>query len=340
MGGSAAAIALLGLLEALAVAKSLALQTREKLDYNRQCLAEGLANLGGGFFRCMPGSGSLTRSTINFNAGAATRWSGVFAAAATALIVLLFAPLASYVPTAALAGILLVTAAGLVDWPRLRFAVRTSRYDAILVLATAFTAVFLSVEFSILVGTMLSFIMYVPRAARLKVTELTVGEDRVVRDRQPSDEACSAMVLFDLEGELFFGAAPELETSFDALRRRTEPGNSPGGAKVIVLRLKRTRNPDMVCMKLFEQFLRDMNDRGVIVLLCAVRADFAEAMSNLHFQDLLPPDRVLLEDKTAPGSSTIEAVRRAYELAGPHACSNGLHRSEYEAKSEPLYYMI
>ena len=96
----------------------------------------------------------------------------------------------------------------------------------------------------------------------------------------------------------------------------------------------------MVCMKLFEQFLHDMNDRGVIVLLCGVRADFAEAMANLHFQDLLPADRVLLEDKTAPGSSTIEAVRRAYELVGPHACSNGLHRSDFEAKSEPLYYMI
>jgi len=340
MSGSAVAIALLGLLEALAVAKSLAIQTREKLDYNKQCLAEGLANVTGGFFRCLPGSGSLTRSTINFNAGAATRWSGVFAAVATALIVLAFAPLAGYVPKAALAGILLVTAYGLVDWPRLRFAVRTSRYDAILVLATASTAVFLSVEFSILVGTMLSFIMYVPRAARLKVTELTVGADRVVRDRQPSDEPCTAMVLFDVEGELFFGAAPELESSFDELRRRTEVSDAASGAKVIVLRLKRTRNPDMVCMKLFEQFLHDMNDRGVIVLLCAVRADFAEAMANLHFQDLLPPDRVLLEDKTAPGSSTIEAVRRAYELVGPHACSNGLHRSDFEAKSEPLYYMI
>ena len=86
---------------------------------------------------------------------------------------------------------------------------------------------------------------------------------------------------------------------------------------MIVLRLKRTRNPDMVCMKLFEQFLHDMNDRGVIVLLCGVRADFAEAMANLHFQDLLPADRVLLEDKTAPGSSTVEAVRRALRTCRP-----------------------
>ena len=135
--GSALAVAVLGLLEALAVAKSIAIQTREPLDYNRQCLAEGLANLGGGFFQCMPGSGSLTRSSINFQAGAVSRWSGVFAAAATAVLVVAFAPLAGYVPKAALAGILLVTAAGLVDIPRLRFALRTSRYDTILVLATA-----------------------------------------------------------------------------------------------------------------------------------------------------------------------------------------------------------
>lgn len=338
MSGSAVAIALLGLLEALAVAKSLALQTREKLDYNRQCLAEGLANLGGGLFQCMPGSGSLTRSTINFHAGAATRWSGVFSAAATGLIVVLFAPLAGFLPTSALAGILLITAAGLVDWPRLRFAVRTSRYDAILVLATASTAVFLSVEFSILVGTMLSFVMYVPRAAQLKSTELTVGSDRVVRDRQPGDESCDAIIVFDLEGELFFGAAPELENCFERLSRRIDAVAS--GPRVIVLRLKRTRNPDMVCMKLFEQFVRDMDERGVIVLLCGVRPDFAEAMSNLHFESILPPERVLLENKAAAGSSTVEAVRRAYEIVGPHVCSNGLHRNDSDSDSEPLYYMI
>ena len=60
------AIAFLGLLEALAIAKSIAHQTRQPLDFNRQCLAEGLANLAGGFFQCLPGSGSLSRSAINF----------------------------------------------------------------------------------------------------------------------------------------------------------------------------------------------------------------------------------------------------------------------------------
>ena len=76
----AAAIAFLGLLEALAIAKSIANQTKQVLDFNRQCVAEGLANFTGGFFQCLPGSGSLSRSAINFQAGAVTRFSGVIAA--------------------------------------------------------------------------------------------------------------------------------------------------------------------------------------------------------------------------------------------------------------------
>src|SRR5262249_40074636 len=70
---SALAIALLGLLEAISMAKSIAAVTRQKLDLNQQCLSEACANLAGGFFSCMPGSGSLTRSAINQQAGARTQ---------------------------------------------------------------------------------------------------------------------------------------------------------------------------------------------------------------------------------------------------------------------------
>src|SRR5262249_29988956 len=265
MSGSAAAIALLGLVEALAIAKSLAVRSGERLDYNRQCLAEGLANITGGFFQCMPGSGSLTRSAINYQAGAVSRWSGVFAAAAVALIVSVLAPLARYVPRASLAGLLFVTAAGLVDWARLRYALRASRYDAGLVLATAAAAVFVSVEFSLLIGVALSILLYVPRAARLHATELVL-DDGVVRERRPGEPPGAGMALFDLEGELFFGAAPDLERVFDDLRLRAKDG-----ARVVVLRFKRVRNPDMVCMERLERFLKEMAGQDVAVLLCGVR---------------------------------------------------------------------
>src|SRR5262249_38972837 len=90
LASSSLAIALLGLLEAIAMAKAIANQTGQKLDMNQQCLSEGLANLTGSFFRCFPGSGSLTRSTINHQSGAQTQWSGVFSAVVVALTVLLF----------------------------------------------------------------------------------------------------------------------------------------------------------------------------------------------------------------------------------------------------------
>src|SRR5207302_695593 len=137
MAGSTFAIAVLGLLEAVAMAKAIASRTGQKLDINQQCLSEGAANLAGSFFQCIPGSGSLTRSAINQQAGAVSQWSGVFAAVAVAGTVLLFAPLAQYIPKAALAGLLMLAAFRMVDRRQLAFHLRAGRFDAGIVLATA-----------------------------------------------------------------------------------------------------------------------------------------------------------------------------------------------------------
>jgi SulP family sulfate permease len=337
LSGSALAIAFLGLLEALAIAKSIANTTRQTLDYNRQCLAEGLANLTGGFFQCLPGSGSLTRSAINFQAGAVSRFSGVLAAGTVALVVIAIAPYARYVPKAALAGLLLVTAVRLVDWKRLSYAMRASRYDAGLVLVTAFSAIFISVEFSILIGVALSILLFVPRAALLRWSELVVSNERVVRERLPEDPPCTALLLYDLEGELFFGAAPELGRCFDHLKQRTEAEH----IGCVVLRLKRTRNPDMVSLERFDHFLHDMQARGVTIILCGVRPAFLKAMRNLHFHDWLPADRVFPEEEEKY-SSTLKAVRHAYELMDPNSCEHcrGAQKDWAGADRQPLYYLV
>jgi len=335
MSGSALAIAFLGLLEALAIAKSIANTTRQSLDYNRQCLAEGLANLTGGFFQCLPGSGSLTRSAINFQAGAVSRLSGVFAAGTVAITVVALAPFARYIPKSALAGLLCVTAVRLVDWKRLSYAVRASRYDFRLVLVTAFSAIFISVEFSILIGVALSILMFVPRAASLRWTQLIVSSDRVVRERVPEDPPCIAMLLYDLEGELFFGAAPELDHCFDHLKQRTVEEN----IRHVVLRLKRTRNPDMVALERFDHFLHDMAARGVTVLLCGVRPGFAKGMANLRFYDWFPADRVFPEEQEK-FSATLKAVRHVFALLEVNPCEHCSQVDCMGAEQQPLYYMV
>lgn len=332
LSGGALTIAVLGLLEAVAVAKSIAARTRQRLDFNRECLAQGLANFVGAFFQCMPGSGSLTRSNLNYQAGAVSRWAGVMAALVVAAALLVLAPLARHVPKPALAALLIVTGYRLIDKSRLFYCLRATRYDAVIALSTALAAMFISIDLSILIGVCLSFLLFVPRAARLQVAEMVVGPERVIRERQPNDPECGNLAIFALEGELFFGAAPLLAEFLDMLRQRVKQG-----ARVLILRLKRTRNPDMVCLEMLQQFLEEMQDRKVPVLLCGIRPDFQQALYNLRFHHWLPQDCVFREDATM-GSSTLMAVRRAYELLGDDLCETCPRRDSSD--KQEWYYMI
>lgn len=333
------AIALLGLLEALAIAKAIASQTGQKLDYNQQCLAEGLANLGGGFLQCLPGSGSLSRSAINFQSGAKTRFSGILIALFVAIAVLTLAPLTKYIPKAALAGLLILTAARLIDLKRLRYTFRTSGYDVGLVLITVFTGIFIDIEYSILVGVALSILLFIPRAAKLKGTELVVSQEGIVRERTTTDPLCTSIIIFDLEGEIFFGAAPDLERYLHDLKERA----LQLGVSVIVLRLKRVRDPDVVCIEAIEHFLQSAKKQGFLVLLAGVRPELARSFRKAGFGEWLPQDHVFLEQEDDDtDSATIKAVRHAYALLGDEVnhCEHCLSIQRHEERKASLYYLV
>ena len=327
----AVAISLLGLLEALAVAKSIACYTRQPLDYNRQCLAEGVANLAGGFFQCLPGSGSLTRSSINYQAGGVTRMSGIYSGVIIAIVVLLFGPYARFIPKSALAGLLFITAARLIDWKRLGYAFRASWFDAALILITSLSAIFISVDESILIGVAVSVIIFVPRASKMTIRELVVTPERVVRERQPQDPPADSVLIYDIEGELFFGAAPELDRYLEELKEKT------AHAKInyLVIRLRRTRNPDVVAIEHLERFLRDAEKNGLTVLLAGVRPDLAKILINAGFLNWLPIEQIFLEEDEQY-SATIKAVRYAYEISGQRKKENPI-ASELD---ESWYYLI
>jgi SulP family sulfate permease len=104
-----------------------------------------------------------------------------------------------------------------------------------------------------------------------------------------------------------------------------------------VLRLKRVRNPDAVCLELLDRFLGDMQRQGVTVLLCGVRRDVAKALRSSGLAQRLGPQCVFLE-KPGTFSSTLDAVRHAYELLGSDLCATCPRRGE--AAREALYYMI
>jgi SulP family sulfate permease len=318
------AIAFLGLLEALAIAKSIANQTRQTLDFNKQCRAEGIANLTGAFFQCLPGSGSLSRSAINFQAGAVTRFSGILAAGFIAMAVLAFAPLAIYVPKPALAALLLLTAARLVDFKRLGYTLRASRMDAAVAGATAVSALAFGLDEAILIGVALSIILFVPRAAKLKSAELVVDVRDVVRERTRHDQPNAGFLLYDLEGELFFGAAPELERIFQDVTLRA----AERGQRHVVLRLKRVRHPDVVSLERFEHFLEQSAHHGLMVWLTGLQPDLLAAYDRLGFAEWLPRERVFPQGMDED-SSTLAAIRAVRSVLGGR-----------QQREEGLYYLV
>ena len=169
--------------------------------------------------------------------------------------------------------------------------------------------------------------------------ELVVSGERVVRDRLPSDPPCTGMIIFDLEGELFLGAAPELDGYFAVLEKRA----LDEGIRCIVLRLKRTSNPDMVCMERFHHFIADMERHGVFVLLCGVRQEFARVMKNMRFEEFFPVSRVFLEEPQL-FSSTLKAVRYGFGLSEEPSCEHcaSLHLPGPESRdaAQDLYYLV
>lgn len=313
---SALAMALLGLLEAISMAKAIAAETHQKLDLNQQCLSEGVANMTGSLFSCFPGSGSLTRSAINQQAGAISQWSGVISAFAVAVIVLVFAPFAMYIPRAALAGILIVTAFRMVKLDAIVRHARATRFDAVIVAVTALSAIAVSVEFCVLIGVFLSFLLVVPRIGTMHLTEFVVAPEGHVHERLPHDEVvCPGILIFGLEGEMFFGSSTSLEEHFQKIEDRIEPTT-----EVVILRMKRARNPDAVGLGILDSFVKRVRARGVHVLICGVRSDLAAALDKTGISKHLEPDAVFFEQPVRQ-TSTILALERAHALLTKrHVC--------------------
>jgi len=309
LSGGALAIAILGLLEAIAMAKAIAAQTRQKLDMNQQCLSEGLANFTGSFFQCMPGSGSLTRSAINQQAGAVSQWSGVVSAVVVALIMVAFAPYARLIPRAALAGILIVAAWKMIDWRGLHYHLRVTRFDLVIVGVTAFSAVAISIEFCVLIGVVMSSLLTVRRAGRMLLTEFTITPDGAIRERFPDDVRCNRLLIYGLEGEMFFGASAALEGHFARIEQRIDEHT-----RAVVLRLKRARNADAAGMILLRDFVDRVQARGVHVLLCGVRPDLAHRMETTGL--IVSIGTPIFREEKVPLTSTILAIRHAYQLIG------------------------
>ncbi len=217
----AMAVALLGLIEAVSIARSISMLSYQRIHVNQEFIGQGLSNIVGSFFSSYAGSGSFTRSAINFQAGAQTPLAAVFSAAFLALIVLLIAPLSAYLPSAAMGGIILLVAFHLIDLKHIRSIMKSSRAEATVLLATFFSALFLELEFSILAGVLLSLGFYLNRTGRPSIASLSpdpqCSNRRLIEVEGRSLPECRQLKLIRIDGSLFFGAVHHIEQQLQAI---------------------------------------------------------------------------------------------------------------------------
>jgi SulP family sulfate permease len=230
-----------------------------------------------------------------------------------------------------LAGLLMITAARMVNLRDLRYHMSASRFDAAIVAVTAVSAVAISIEFCVLIGVFMSFMLAVPRTGRMLLTQFIVTDARTVREKQADDDAtCPRILIFGLEGEMFFGSSVSLEQRFDTIEARVRPET-----RVVVLRLKRARNPDAVGMSLLEKHVDRLQARDIDVVLCGVGRSMRARMHHTGLDKKVEDSHIFLEQPVKQ-TSTVLAIRYAYDLLTDF-CPNCPRR---DSDARPVYYEI
>ncbi len=201
---------MLGLAEAVSIARSVATRSHQRIDSNQEFIGQGLSNIVGSFFSSYAASGSFTRTGLNYEVGAKTPMAAVYAAVTLAAVLLLIAPLTAYLPIASMAGVLLLVAYGLVDMHHIKTIVSTSKQETAVLAVTFLATLLVELEFAIYVGVILSLLLYLNRTSHPHFVTLVPDPDSNRRSfvnilKKPSPE-CPQLKIIRIDGSLFFGA--------------------------------------------------------------------------------------------------------------------------------------
>ncbi len=278
------AIALLGLVEALSIAKTLSAARGERLDGDQEFIGQGLSNIAAGFCSGIPVSGSFTRTAVNFLAGGKTRFAGVIAGGLTMVLLLLLAPYARYIPMPVLAGILLVIAWGMIDRQAILLSLRATRADRMVLLSTMAATLLLDLEKAVFVGMLLSIALFLRKVSHPQVTRLD-NCDSPELTGLPTGPCCRNIAVYQIEGALFFGAIDELE------QRLYEYEDF--GHRAVILHLKHVHCLDATGVHAFELFLRRCRKKGVALILAGAKPGIVKVLSDSGMIKALHPDNIV-----------------------------------------------
>ena len=212
-------IAILALTEAVAIARSIATKSDQRIDSNQEFVGQGLSNIAGSFFSGYAASGSFNRSGVNYTAGAKTPLAAALSAVFLLLIVLLVAPLAAYLPVPAMAAILFIVAGSLIDFHHIGEIIKRHKRERI-ILALTFIGTLVDLEKGIFLGILVSLLFYLHRTSQPSIRELVPAAAEPDNPRRKfvpivgAAPSCPQMSMLRVEGSIFFGAVEHVQQHF------------------------------------------------------------------------------------------------------------------------------
>ena len=211
------AIALLGLIEASSIGRSIATKSNQKIDPSQEFVGQGASNIVASFFSSYASSGSFTRSGVNYEAGARTPLSAILAALFLMVIVFLVAPLIAYLPFAAMASVILVVSYNLIDFKNIKKTFSYSGSESVIFTVTFLATLLLELEFAIYLGVLLSLMLFIAKTSTPEIHTLAFGssaseEPRKLQSIRKSPlTQCPQLKIIRIDMSIYFGSINHIQ---------------------------------------------------------------------------------------------------------------------------------
>ncbi len=272
-------ISLVGFVESVSVAQTLAAKRRQRIDPNQELIALGMANLGAGISGGSPVSGGFSRSVVNFEAGAATPLAGAFTALGIVLATLLLTDLLAFLPTATLAATIIVAVGTLIDLPAVKRTWQYSSSDGVAMVATLLLTLLHSVEVGIISGVVLSLGLHLYRTSQphSAVVGRVPGTEHFRNVKRHQVETDEHVAMLRIDESLYFANARYLEDTVMALAAR-----SPS-IKHIVLTCQAVNVIDASALESLEAINGRLKDAGAMLHLAEVKGPVMDRLTHTAF---------------------------------------------------------
>ncbi len=296
-------ISVIGFVESISVAQTLAAKKRERVSPNQELIGLGAANMGAAFTGGFPVTGGFSRSVVNFDAGARTPAAGAFTAAGLAIAALALTPLIYYLPKATLAATIIVAVLGLVDFGILKRSWTYSKPDFIAVATTIAVTLTLGVELGVSSGVAISVLLYLYKTSRPHIAEVgrIAGTEHFRNIHRHDVLTDPAIVTLRIDESLYFANARFLE---DHILDRVTRDKA---VKHVILQCSAVNEIDLSALESLETINQRLGEMGVSLHLSEVKGPVMDRLKRAHLLDALT-GQVFLSQHAA-----VDALTRARE---------------------------